>query len=115
MLKTNSTVVTKNHLLDYVSKREFNDFVLEMRDFRDITETRFGVIDRRFNDMDRKFDELKEIIRIQTGAILDQFREDLKVGLEYVQNIDNRKIDSVDFERLKEKVNIILSSKTKGA
>jgi hypothetical protein len=110
-----TTQIQKHQLLDYVSKREFNDFVLEMRDFRDITETRFGVIDRRFNDVDRKFDELKEIIRVQTGAILDQFREDLKVGLEYVQNIDNKKVDLIEFEKLKHKVDIILSSKTKEA
>jgi hypothetical protein len=110
-----TTQIQKHQLLDYVSKREFNDFVLEMRDFRGITETRFGVIDRRFNDVDRKFDELKEIIRVQTGAILDQFREDLKVGLEYVQNVDNKKVDLVEFERLKEKVNKIIFSKSKEA
>jgi archaellum component FlaC len=140
--------IPKHQLLDYVSKRDFNDFVAEMRDFRDETGSRFDTngkrfdvidkrfnvieqrldgidirlggidkrlsgIDKRFNDVDKKFDELKEIIRVQTGAILDQFREDLKVGLEYVQNVDNKKVDLIEFEKLKEKVNIILSSKTK--
>lgn len=136
-----TTQIQKHQLLDYVSKRDFNDFVEEMRDFRGVTESRFDTIDqrfngidvrfagidkrlngidkrlsgidKRFNDIDRKFDELKEIIRVQTGAILDQFREDLKVGLEYVQNVDNKKVDLIEFEKLKEKVNIILSSKTK--
>lgn len=117
-----TTQIQKHQLLDYVSKREFNDFVEEMRDFRESTESRFDLIDQKFNavdkrflGIDRKFDELKEIIRVQTGALLDQFREDLKVGLEYVQNIDNKKVDLVEFEKLKEKVNIILSSKTKEA
>lgn len=135
--------IQKHQLLDYVSKREFNDFVAEMRDFRDETRVRFGAIDKRFetidqrfvsidqrfvaidkkfdaidkrfNIIDKKFDELKEIIRVQTGALLDQFREDLKTGLEYVQNIDNKKVDLIEFEKLKEKVNIILSYKTKEA
>lgn len=142
--------IQKHQLLDYVSKREFNDFVAEMRDFRDETRVRFGAIDKRFetidqkfvsidqrfvsidqrfvaidkkfdaidkrfNIIDKKFDELKEIIRVQTGALLDQFREDLKVGLEYVQNIDNKKVDLVEFDKLKERVNIILSYKTKEA
>lgn len=132
MVNTNTTLVSKHQLLDYVSKRDFNDFVAEMRDFRDVTETRFDAIDKRFNavdaridaidqrlnnidkrfnSIDHKFDELKEIIRVQTGALLDQFREDLKVGLEYVQNVDNRKVDLIEFEELKEKVNTILSSK----
>jgi uncharacterized coiled-coil protein SlyX len=122
MINNNSTVVSKHQLLDYVSKREFGDFVEDMRDFRTVTETRFDTIesrlsaydkrfdsielrlsahDKRFDKIDRQFDELKEIIRIQTGAILDQFREDLKTGIEYFQNIDNNKVDKVDFEKLK--------------
>lgn len=108
MINNNSTLVNKHQLLDYVSKREFGDFVEDMRDFRTVTESRFDSIesrlsahDKRFDKIDRQIDELKEIIRIQTGAILDQFREDLKIGIEYFQNIDKNKVDKVEFERLK--------------
>lgn len=108
MINNNSTLVNKHQLLDYVSKREFGDFVEDMRDFRTVTDDRFDAIesrlsahDKRFDKIDRQFDELKEIIRIQTGAILDQFREDLKTGIEYFQNIDNNKVDKADFEKLK--------------
>jgi len=129
MINNNSTLVNKHQLLDYVSKREFGDFVEEMRDFRTITESRFDSIDarfdsidrkfvsiesrlsihdkrfsdidKRFDKMDRQFDELKEIIRVQTGAILDQFREDLRVGIKYFQNVDRNKVDKAEFEKLK--------------
>lgn len=90
MLKTNSTLVTKNQLLDYISKRDFNDFVVEMRDFRDGTEIRFSAIDKRLNSIDRRFDKLSEDFRIQTGAILDQFKEHMQINREYMQGVEER-------------------------
>jgi hypothetical protein len=111
MLKTNSTLVTKNQLLDYVSKRDFNDFVAEMRDFRDITETRFDAIDKRFNavdarldsidqrfgsmdkrfiSIDRKLDKLGDDFRIQVGAVLDQFKEQMQINREHMQGVEAR-------------------------
>jgi chaperonin cofactor prefoldin len=120
MINNNSTLVNKHQLLDYVSKREFGDFVDEMRDFRTVTESRFDSIesrlsahDKRFDKIDRQIDELKEIIRIQTGAILDQFREDLKIGIEYFQNIDKNKVDKVEFEKLKIEIDRRFFSKEK--
>ncbi len=124
MVNTNNTFVSKHQLLDYISKRDFNDFVAEMRDFRSLTETRFNSIDARFNTIearlaehdkrfdkiDRQIDELKEIIRVHTGALLDQFREDLKMGLEYVQHVDNKKVDLVEFEKLKGRVDLFINS-----
>ena len=94
----NKTLVAKHQLLDYVSKREFNDFVEEMRDFRDLTERKLNSIELRLSLHDRKFDEIMELIRVQTGAVLDQFREDLRAGMEYVKYIDESKVDKRDFE-----------------
>jgi hypothetical protein len=115
MIKIDTTPVSKYQLLDYVTKREFNDFVAEMRDFREITESKFNLIDKRFdgidkrfNNIDRRFDELKEDIRIQIGAALEQFRDDLKVGLEYIQNVEKTKVDQEEFDQLKIKVEKIL-------
>ena len=97
MLKTNSTLVTKNQLLDYVSKRDFNDFVGEMRSFREVTESRFDTvdkrldgIDKRFNGIDRRLDKLGEDFRIQTGAILDQFKEYMQINREHRQGVEER-------------------------
>lgn len=117
MVNTNNTFVSKHQLLDYISKRDFNDFVAEMRDFKELTGERFNTIearlaehDKRFDKIDRQIDELKEIIRVHTGALLDQFREDLKMGLEYVQHVDNKKVDLVEFEKLKGRVDLFINS-----
>ena len=132
MINNDTTLVSKHQLLDYVSKRDFNDLTADVRDFREETEARFDSVDsrlgtielrlsghdkrfdsieKRFNDMDRRFDEIKELIRVQTGAILDQFREDLKTGMEFVQNIEKTKVDEIRFDELKEKVDRLLKGK----
>lgn len=90
MLKTNSTIVTKNQLLDYVSKRKFNDFVADMQDFRDETGLRFGVVDKRLSNLDRKFEELKEDMRVRVGTILDQFKENMQINMEYMIGLEER-------------------------
>lgn len=111
MLNENTNLVSKHQLLDYVSKREFNDFVGDMRDFREVADKRFDSIearlsahDKRFDNIDRQFDELKELMRVQTGAILDQFRSDLRAATEFFDNIDKKKVDQREFDLLKEKV-----------
>lgn len=104
MINKNSTLVSKHELLDYVSKRDFNDFVEEMRDFRDVTSTRFNLVDKRFESierrfdtierrldlLERRFDELKNDFRIQVGAVLDQFKENMKINMEYMQGLESR-------------------------
>ena len=97
MINKNSTLVSKHELLDYVSKRDFNDFVDEMRDFRDVTSTRFNLVDKRFESierridlLERRFDELKNDFRIQIGAVLDQFKENMKINMEYMQGLESR-------------------------
>ncbi len=90
MVNTNTTLVSKHHLLDYVSKRDFNDFVAEMHDFRDVTETRFDAIDKRFNIIDRKLDKLGDDFRIQVGAVLDQFKEQMQINREHMQGVEER-------------------------
>jgi chaperonin cofactor prefoldin len=144
-MTTTPVPLPKHQLLDYVSKRDFNDFVGEMRDFKDMVGMRFDTIeqrlsvhdkrfdtieqrlgvhdkrfdtieqrlgdhDKRFNNIDRQFDELKELIRVQMGALHEQFREDLKIGLEYIQNVDDKKVDLAEFGKLKEKVDAIVFS-----
>jgi hypothetical protein len=78
-MKIPTTYVTKQQLTDYVTKREFGDFVEEVRDFRASTE-------KRFDGIDRRFDRLEETIRIQNGALLEEFDHRLQVGLEFLQN-----------------------------
>ena len=104
MINKNNTLVSKHELLDYVSKRDFNDFVEEMRDFRDVTGTRFNSVDirfesierrldsieRRLDNLERRFDELKNDFRIQVGAVLDQFKENMKINMEYMQGLESR-------------------------
>lgn len=73
------TFVSKHQLIDYVTKREFNDFVEEMRDFRDSTNKRLGNIDRRI-------DELKDEFRIHTGILMEQIREERQIFKEYIEH-----------------------------
>lgn len=90
MVNTNNTFVSKHQLLDYISKRDFNDFVAEMRDFRDATETKLSQHDKRFNDIERRFDKLGDDFRIQVGAVLDQFKEYMQISKEYMQGVEER-------------------------
>ena len=89
-MTTTPVQIKKHQLLDYVSKRDFNDYVGEMRDFRDGTEIRFDAIDKRFSAIDRRLDKLGEDFRIQTGAILDQFKEYMQINREYMQGLEER-------------------------
>lgn len=95
MLKTNSTLVTKDQLFDYVSKRDFNDFVAEMRDFREETGSKFEAIDKRFNIIDRKLDKLSDDFRIQVGAVLDQFKENMQINREHMQGVEERLMNRI--------------------
>ena len=82
-----------------------------MRNFRDETESRFDTIDarfdavnqrlesidirlsgmdKRFSSIDRRLDTLGENFRIQTGAILDQFKEYMQINREHMQGIEER-------------------------
>jgi hypothetical protein len=97
MVNTNTTLVSKRELLDYVSKRDFNDFVAEMRDFRDVTETRFDTVDKRLDSIetrlsgiDRRLDKLGDDFRIQVGAVLDQFKEQMQINREHMQGVEDR-------------------------
>lgn len=96
-MKKENIYATKSQLLDLVTKIEFSEFKEEMRDFRYSTEKRFIAIDRRF-------DSIEELIRTSTGVLYDQFSHDLKLGMEYFQNIDNKKVDTKEFEALKIRV-----------
>ena len=53
-----TTFISKNQLFDYVTKREFGDFVQDMHDFKDITLQRFDSIDARFDSIDARFDSI---------------------------------------------------------
>jgi len=94
-MKTNTTYVTKDQLISaYVSKFAFSEFKEEVRDFREETTERFDSIDsrlnahdKRFDTIDRKLDNIEENTRRTIGAALDQFRADLKVGIEYIADI----------------------------
>jgi hypothetical protein len=109
-----TTFISKNQLFDYVTKREFGDFVQDMHDFKDITLQRFDSIDARFvsiesrlktidkrlgshesrmNSLERKFDEFTDSIRIQMGANVDQFRSDLLTAIEFLKpEADTRQV-----------------------
>lgn len=102
MIKTDTTLVSKNQLLDYLSKRDFNDFVVDMRDFQEITNARFNSIDKQLIAMNRNIDQFKEDVRVQVGVVLDQFRENTQITMEYVQNIEKTKVDEIRFNALKE-------------
>ena len=53
-----TTFISKNQLFDYVTKREFGDFVQDMHDFKDITLQRFDSIDARFDSIDVRFNSI---------------------------------------------------------
>ena len=110
-MTTTPIPIKKHQLLDYVSKIDFNDFVEEVRNFRDETESRFNTIDsrfdavnqrlegidirlsgmdKRFSSIDRRLDTLGENFRIQTGAILDQFKEYMQINREHMQGVEER-------------------------
>ena len=82
--KASSAYATKSQLFDYVTKREFNEFKEEMYHFRDDMTDFKASTDKRFISVDRKLDEIREEFRIQTGIILDQFKEERKIMMEYV-------------------------------
>ena len=103
-MKNNTTQVTKSDLLDYVTKFEFNEFRVEVRDFRESVESRFNAIDRRFDgvdrrfdSIDRRFDQLQEEFRTHTGVILQQTREYFDTVMEYMRNIEAKKMDKEVF------------------
>ncbi len=75
MKTTPAIFATKSQLIDYVTRRDFNDFREEIRDFRSQTE-------ERFNRMDKRFDSLEDTMRIQTGIIIEQSRADMKMAVE---------------------------------
>lgn len=122
-MKTPTTYATRSQLMDYVTKGDFTEFKEEMRDFRDDAEKRFtsidsklrtiddrfDSIDKRLSIHDRRFDTLEDTIRRSIGLMHEQFREDLKIGIEYFQNVDNKKVDIKDFEALKIKVEAIMA------
>jgi len=128
MINTNTATVQKHQLLDYVSKREFNDFVGDMREFREVTVTRFDQIDVRFETIERRLsgidkqiltlnkniDQFREDVRVQIGAALEQFKEHLDLGLEYMQNVEDKKVDKREFEKLEERVNKYMASRKSG-
>ena len=97
-MKTPRTYVTKSHLLDYVTKGEFNEFRTEMYDFRDHTNRRFDAIDRKLVDLD-------ENMRRSFGLLHEQFREDLKASMEYYSNLDKTKVDRTEFDAVRLKIN----------
>ncbi len=100
-MKTNTTYVTKNQLVtDYVTKFEFAEFKEEMYDFKDDmnnfrseTGKRFDSVDKRLTSVERKLDEYREEMRRTSGAMLDQFRHDLKVGFEFMMDVREGKKD----------------------
>jgi hypothetical protein len=99
-MKTNSSAVTKSHLLDYVTKFEFNEFRDEMKDFRtdtqrrfDFIDVRFTAVDKRLDTLDRKFDQLREDFRVHTGVIVQEFRESTATIMEYLRHLDAKKVD----------------------
>ncbi len=104
-MKTPRTYVTKSHLLDYVTKGEFNEFRTEMYDFRDEVNRRFTVIDKRFDGIDRKLVDLDENMRRSFGLLHEQFREDLKASMEYYSNLDKTKVDRTEFDAVRLKIN----------
>ena len=99
-MKTNPTLITKSHLLDYVTKVEFNDFRDEMKDFRVDTQNRFTSIDNRLDSLDRKVDSIREEFRVHTGVLLQQSREEFKTAMEYMRHVEAKKLDKEEFEAL---------------
>ena len=51
---------------------------------------RLSGMDKRFSSIDRRLDTLGENFRIQTGAILDQFKEYMQINREHMQGIEER-------------------------
>lgn len=96
-MKTNPTHVTKSHLLDYVTRLEFNDFRKEVAD-------RFDSVEVRLSNLDRKVEMVREDFRIHTGVILQQSREEFKIAMEYMQNVEAKKLDKEEFEALERRI-----------
>jgi|GEM_PF-2891330 len=92
-MNINTIHITQSHLLDYVTKLEFNEFRDEMKEFRVDTQQRFTSIDKHLDILDRKFDQLREEFRVHTGTILQQSREYMNTVMKYMRHIDTRKLD----------------------
>ncbi len=92
--------VTKDKLADYVSKNDFHEFKMEMRDFRDETNNKFDGIEirlsahnKRFNEIERKIDDLKSEYYIHIGVMREAFRHDLLLAVEHLQGLVTKTID----------------------
>lgn len=107
-MNKNNQLLTKNHLVDYVTRFEFNEFRDEMRDFRNETEIKFSSLERRMGTLEKRMDTLEDNITKTMGAYLDMFKDNLKTAIEYFQNVDAKKVDIKDFESLKIKVEAIM-------
>lgn len=136
-MKTNTTQVTKSQLLDYVTKLEFSEFRNEVLDRFDSTDNRFDSIDTRFaaidtrftaidnrfdsvdkrfssmdkrlNSIDKKIDQIREDFRVHTGVLSEQFSEQFKVAMEYMQHVEAKKLDKEEFEALEIRINNLLN------
>ena len=94
-----TTLVTKAELHDYVTKFEFNEFVGDMRDFRQDANERFNKVGKRFDSIDRRIDRLEESFRVQTGVILEEMRSLSQATVEYLKGMESRldsRIDGVE-------------------
>jgi AICAR transformylase/IMP cyclohydrolase PurH len=100
-MKTNTTQVTKSHLLNYVTQFEFGEFR------REVTE-RFDSVDTRLSTLDRKFEQLREDFRTHTGVLLQQSREEFKIAIEYMRHIEAKKLDKEEFETLEMRIRVLI-------
>jgi hypothetical protein len=121
-MKINTTTATKSDLLDYVTKFEFNEFRTEMLDRFDgvsdkfvsidarfnAVDKRFDSLEKRFDGLDRKFEQLREEFRVHTGVLLQEFRAQSKIAMEYMKHIGENKADKKDFEVLEMKVDRLI-------
>ena len=123
MNKNTEIYARKTQLIDYVTKQEFHEFKDEMYDFkgemyvfrdemykfRNDTEIRFSKIDKRFDQIERKLDDFKESVRIQFGIFLQEMRDYFNTTMEYMRNVESKKVDKEEFAALELRVDRLLN------
>jgi|SRR3989344_4485294 len=134
-MKPKETFVTKDQLTDYVTKREFSDFVESMDEFKEDVINRFDridthlkdtefcmhnfeksftCIDKRLLSLDKRVSRIEENVRIQIGTALDEFDHRLQVGFDHFQGqLDTFKKDTDEkFNDIKREIGSMVKKDT---
>jgi hypothetical protein len=94
MKKIPTPYITKNQLLDYVTKNDFNEFKTDVFKRFDAIDARFDAVDKRMGSLDQRmstlekgFIRLEDNMRIQAGVYYERMEHNFKAGMEILKEI----------------------------